>query len=267
MRTLLTALTILVATPILAAMVIVAALVRVPDRVGGIYDWAPRLWARLVVAAAGVRVVLHGTEHLQRQEPRVYALNHVSWFDIFTMASILSRYGFVAKAELFRIPLFGRASILTGAIPIQRENRKAAFAAYDQAAERIRGGRNVVVCPEGTRGKSYELRPFKRGPFVLAIAAQVPVVPVVLHGTREVQARGSFRVRAGTVHVHFHEPIPTAGSAYGDRDRLATTCWHAMDATLHGTYGVSSRPPSGRARGDEPGDAEGEAPEPAVASS
>lgn len=251
MRTLLTLLVILIATPILAAMVIVAALVRVPDRAGGIYDWAPRLWARLVVRAAGVRVVLHGVERLQPQEPRVYALNHVSWFDIFTMASLLTRYGFVAKAELFKIPLFGRASILTGAIPIQRENRKAAFAAYDQAAERIRGGRNVVVCPEGTRGKTYELRPFKRGPFVLAIAAQVPVVPVVLHGTREVQPRGSYRVRGGTVHVHFHEPIPTSGATYDDRDRLATTCWDAMDATLRDVYGVTSLRPSGRAGADE----------------
>ena len=84
---------------------------------------------------------------------------------------MLPRYKFVAKAELFKVPIFGRAMRAAGMIEIQRDNRKAAFGAYDVAAERIRDGNSVVVFPEGTRGHAYPLRPFKKGPFVLAIAA------------------------------------------------------------------------------------------------
>jgi 1-acyl-sn-glycerol-3-phosphate acyltransferase len=257
MRTVLTLLTIIFVTPVLAAVVILAALLRVPDRPGSIFDWAPRLWAGLVVRSAGVRLVLHGEERIRPFRPRVFATNHVSWFDIFALASILQRYGFVAKAELFRIPLFGRASQITGAIAMPRENRKAAFTAYEQAAVRIRDGRSVVVCPEGTRGDSYALRPFKKGPFVLAIAAQVPVIPVVVHGTREVQPRGSFRIRANTVHVHFLDPIETAGLTYEDRDALARRCWVAIAGALRERHGIDSPlPPADRARRDAtPGDA------------
>jgi 1-acyl-sn-glycerol-3-phosphate acyltransferase len=251
MRTALALLTIVLVTPVLAVVVIVAALLRVPDRPGSIFDWAPRLWAGLVVRAAGVRLVLHGEERLQPFRPRVLAMNHVSWFDIFALASILQRYGFVAKEGLLRIPLFGRASRITGAIAMPRENRKAAFAAYEHAAVRIREGRSVVVCPEGTRGSTYALRPFKKGPFVLAIAAGVPVMPVAVYGTREVQRRGSFRIRAGIVHVHFLDPIETAGLAYDDRDAVARRCWIAIAEALRAHHGVDSpAPPVDRVRRD-----------------
>ena len=81
------------------------------------------------------------------------------------------RYRFIAKKELARIPIFGRAAGKVAAIWIDRRNRKAAFDAYRDAAEEVRGGVSVVVFPEGTRGVEYTLRPFKKGPFVLAIAA------------------------------------------------------------------------------------------------
>jgi 1-acyl-sn-glycerol-3-phosphate acyltransferase len=251
MRTVFSLITLIIVTPVLAVAVIVAALLRVPDRPGSTFDWAPRLWARSLTRAAGVRLVVHGEERLRPFRPRVFATNHVSWYDIFTLASILQRYGFVAKAELARIPLFGRASMITGMIPLPRENRKAAFAAYEHAAARVREGRSVVVCPEGTRGSGYPLRQFKKGPFVLAIAAGVPVVPVALYGTREVQPRGSFRIRAGTVHVHFLEPIETAGLQYDDRDDLARRCWVAIAAALHEHHGIESAPlPTDRGRRD-----------------
>ncbi len=160
-----------------------------------------------------MRLVLHGEEACASSGRACSSPNHVSWYDIFTLLAILPRYRFVAKAELFKIPLFGPAARRAGTIPIQRENRKAAFQAYDEAAREIRGGASVVVCPEGTRGDSYALRPFKKGPFVLAIAAGAPIVPVVVYGTREVQPKGSFVIRSGTVHVHFLDEIPTTGLA------------------------------------------------------
>src|SRR4029434_6736432 len=116
--------------------------------------------------------------------PRIYVSNHVSWFDVLTLAAVLPRYKFVGKAELFRIPVFGRAAHAAGMIAIERENRKAAVEPSRVAAERIRPGASVVVFPEGTRGRVYALRQFKKGPFVLAVAAGVPVHPTIRHRTR-----------------------------------------------------------------------------------
>ena len=240
MRTVLTFVTMVLVTPLFAAVVIVAGLLGVQNRPGGVYDKTPRWWSRLALWLAGVRLVLHGDETLRQDRPRVFVSNHVSWYDIFTLLAILPRYRFVAKAELFKIPLFGPAARRAGTIPIQRENRKAAFQAYDEAAREIRAGSSVVVCPEGTRGDSYALRPFKKGPFVLAIAAEAPVVPLVVYGTREVQRKGSFIIRAGTVHVHFLEEIPTVGLHYEDRDRLADECWQRMASALEREHGIAS---------------------------
>ena len=243
MRTLLVALTLAVTTPVLGFMVIVAGLLGVRDRPGGIFDWAPRLWCRGIIRAAGVRLRLHNAHHMRHDEPRIYVVNHVSWFDIFALASLLPHYKFVAKAELFRIPIFGRAAKSAGMISIERDNRKAAFASYDQAAAQIRRGASVVVFPEGTRGRSYELRSFKKGPFVLAVAAQVPLVPCIVHGTIPVQPKGSFRVRSGVVDIHFLEPIATTGMTYEDRDRLARETWNRMAEAFEREYGITSPRP------------------------
>ena len=240
MRTVLTLFVMLLVTPVFATVVIVAGLLGVPNRPGGLYDRAPRLWSRLALWLAGVRLVLHGDDALRQNKPCVFVSNHVSWYDIFTLLAILPRYRFVAKAELFKIPLFGTAARRAGTIPIQRENRKAAFQSYDEAAREIRAGASVVVCPEGTRGESYSLRPFKKGPFVLAIAAEAPVVPLIVYGTREVQPKGSFIIRSATVHVHFLEAIITAGMHYEDRDRLADECWQRMADALEREHGVVS---------------------------
>jgi 1-acyl-sn-glycerol-3-phosphate acyltransferase len=240
MRTLLVALTLAIFTPTLGTLVIMAGLLGVRDRPGRIFDWAPRLWCRMILRAAGVRIRLHNVERMRQDEPRIYVANHVSWFDIFTLALILPYYKFVAKAELFRIPIFGRAAKAAGMVSIERDNRKSAFASYDQAAAQIRRGASVVVFPEGTRGHSYPLRPFKKGPFVLATAARVPVVPCIVYGTLSIQEKGSFRIRAGDVDVHFLEPIVTSDMTYEDRDRLARETWRRMAEALEREYGVTS---------------------------
>ena len=241
MRTLLVLLVLLLLTPVLGLMVVLAALIGIPDRAGAIYDWAPRTWSRAILRAAGVRVVVHHPERMHGTAPRIFVSNHVSWFDVFTLASLLPRYKFVGKAELFRIPIFGQAAHAAGMISIERSNRKAAFQSYDRAVASIRAGASVVVYPEGTRGADYSLRPFKKGPFVLAAAAQVPVVPTVVHGTIRIQPKGGWRIRSGTVHVHFLEPIDTRGMTYDDRDRLSAMCWTRMAAALRSEYHVESR--------------------------
>jgi 1-acyl-sn-glycerol-3-phosphate acyltransferase len=242
MRTLLTGLTFIVLTAVFGSVVIVAKLFGVREGPGSIYDRAPRWWARAILAVAGVRVVLHDGERLVPNEAHIFVSNHVSWFDVLVLVLVLPQYSFVAKAELFKVPLFGTAARAVGTIPIERENRKAAFQSYEEAAVRIRAGRNVVVYPEGTRGRSYALRPFKKGPFVLAVAAGVPIIPTVIHGTIEVNPRGTLRVRPGSVDVHLLDPVPTAGLTYEDRDALSRATYERMAECLRREHGVESAP-------------------------
>jgi 1-acyl-sn-glycerol-3-phosphate acyltransferase len=204
-----------------------------------IYEGIPRLWCKANLRAAGVKLHIHGTENVPRNEARIYAANHVSWFDVFALASYLPRYRFIAKKELFKIPIFGAAVRASVAIEIDRRNRKAAFQAYEIAARDVKEGLSVVVYPEGTRGHTYELRPFKKGPFVLAIAAHVPIVPTIIHGTIEIQPKGSFRIRPGAIDIYFLDPIPTTGLTYADRETLMKTVWNRMADALE-QFGIHS---------------------------
>jgi 1-acyl-sn-glycerol-3-phosphate acyltransferase len=237
MRSVFTALTVFVATMILAPTVIVARLLGLGERVP---QWAMRTWAQLICAAGGARLVVHHPENMLRGRGCVYASNHVSWFDVFAVASVLPRYTFIAKSELRRIPVFGWGAESAGVVFLARENRKAAFESYHGAAAEVAKGRSVVVCPEGTRGYEYALRPFKKGPFVLAIAAGAPVVPVVVYGAREVMRKGSFRVRPGTVHIHFLEAVETAGFDYSRRHEVMQAVFDRMAACLRAEYGIGT---------------------------
>lgn len=251
-RTYFTAVVLLLATVIHGGSVLLAQLFGVRQGKGSIYEKAPVRWARALLWAAGVKVIKHGGDELAEGAPRVFIANHVSWFDIPAMIDVLPHYGFVAKRELEKIPLFGPAARAVGVIYIDRENRKAAFSAYEDAAKRIRDGHPVLVYPEGTRGETYALRPFKKGPFVLAIGSGAPIVPVVIHGTIAVNPRGEFRASPGTVHVHLLEPIPTEGLSYDDRDALAEKVRLRMAECLKNVYGVDpaveARAPKGASR-------------------
>lgn len=238
LRTAYTALALLVGTFVFGSLVLLAQLVGIQQRPGGVYEYATRRWARWLLTAAGVKVVRHGGENLLIGAPRVFVANHVSWFDIPASIDALPRYGFLAKRELEKIPLFGAAARAVGVIYIDRENRKAAFNAIDDAASKIRAGESVLVYPEGTRGARYALRPFKKGPFVLAISSGAPIHPVVIHGTIAVNPRGELRASPGEVHVHMLDPIPTIGLSYDERDALAETVRHRMAACLRDVYGV-----------------------------
>ncbi|MEO8192207.1 MAG: lysophospholipid acyltransferase family protein [Gemmatimonadales bacterium] len=231
-----------IATFIIGTACVGASLVGAPDRSGSPYDVLPRFWAKVILNASSVRVVVHNPERAAVGNAHIFVANHMSWWDIPVLGCFLPRCKFVAKAELFRIPVFGAAMRAVGMVPIERQNRKAAFGAYDEAAKRIRDGNSVIVFPEGTRGTVYPLRPFKKGPFVLAINAGAPVVPVLIHGTREVIARGQIWVRPGRVDVHLLEPVNVEGLGYDDRDRLAAEVRSRIAEALATHYGIESTP-------------------------
>lgn len=229
-----------VITLVIGSACVVSALLRARDVPGGPYDVLPRAWARACLAVTGVRVVVHNRERGFEGAPHIFVANHMSLFDIPALGSFLPRAKFVAKAELFRIPLFGAAMRSVGMVPIQRANRKAAFGAYDEASRRIRDGNSVIVFPEGSRGDEYPLRPFKKGPFVLAIDAGAPIVPVLIYGAREVVRRGSILVHPTKVHVHLLEPVAVDGFDYEDRDALAEKVRSRIAQALESLYGIES---------------------------
>lgn len=237
------------ATLVCANGVIIAGLLGVRDREGGVYDVCQRTWARLIVWGAGVKIVLHGREHLSGGREIIVG-NHVSWFDVFAVAAAIPRCRFVAKSEVRRIPFIGPAAAAAGHVYIERANRKAALDQYKSATERIHSGAHVVVFAEGTRGADYPLRPFKKGPFVLAVTAGAPIVPMLIHGTIPMMPKGSFRVRPGTAHIHFLAPIATTGMTYDDRNALAVRTRDAIAALLEREYGVKS--PAWDPRGASP---------------
>jgi 1-acyl-sn-glycerol-3-phosphate acyltransferase len=239
-----------------APLVLCAKLIGIPHRFGSIYERSMRGWAKSVLFAAGVKVRVHGAEHMAQTEGAVYIINHVSWFDVFAMAAVLPRCTFVAKAELRRIPIFGQGAEAAGMVFLDRANRKSAFEAYKSAAVEVSRGRSIVVCPEGTRGSDYHLRPFKKGPFVLAIAAQAKVIPAVVYGALEVMPKGTFRIRSGEVDVHVLPPVSTVGLAYEDRAALVSTVWHQMAEAMEREFGVESRGAAVSGGGEESGERE-----------
>jgi len=240
MRIILVALNALVMTSILAPLVVIARLLRFKEGPRSIYVWATRTWARSVLISGGARVHLHNPERISKEQGAVYISNHVSWFDVFVLAAELPHYSFIAKSELRKIPLFGYGAEAVGIVFLDRDNRKAAFESYKLAAKEVERGRSIVVYPEGTRGRDYHLRPFKKGPFVLAIASQCPIIPTIVHGSREVMAKGSFRVRPGVIDVHFLEPIETKGLTYDDRAELMMRVWTRMANAMRDLYSIGT---------------------------
>jgi len=214
-----------------AARVVRAAGRGEPYRPGGAYDRVPRQYARDLLRFNRVPVRAVGLERLAGLGPCVYIANHQSWFDVLATEYLLpGSLRFVAKKELGRVPLFGVALRMAGHIEIDRKNLSSAVAAYENAARAIRGGLSAVVFAEGTRSRDGRLKAFKKGPFVLAIVAQVPVVPVFIEGSFAVLPKGSIHPRPAPITLHVGAPIPTRGMTYDDRDALIAATREALIA-------------------------------------
>ena len=180
---------------------------------------------RIAMAILGIRAVVAGREHIQLQRAALYTVNHASNVEPPVLFAVLRdltpRLKVVYKAVLRKLPILGRGFDVVGFVPIERENRERATQAIDKAAASVKSGNSLLMFPEGTRSRTGQLLPFKKGAFVLAIKAQAPVVPTAIYGAARAMRPGSPLIWPTTVRVHFGPPIETAGLQLTDRDALA----------------------------------------------
>ncbi len=181
-----------------------------------------RRWGRAIVKASGSTVEIEGLEGYDPDQPHIFVSNHVSWFDVFALCGYVpGNFRFVAKQELMRIPIFGRAFSHCGHVSVDRTDRSAAIESLSRASERIRKeGLDIVMFAEGTRSPDGSLQAFKKGAFVLAIQAGVQVQPIAVLGTREIMPKGTFRIRPGRITLRLGPAIPVEGLEHADRDGL-----------------------------------------------
>jgi 1-acyl-sn-glycerol-3-phosphate acyltransferase len=196
-------------------------------------DYIVQLWARFSCWMFGVKVKVRGAEHIPAGGC-VFLFNHTSFFDIFTMQGALNGFRFGAKIELFKIPVFGLAMRRLGALPIARHNRDEVFKVYEAAQERIHRGERFALAPEGTRQEEEKLGPFKAGPFVFAINAKAPLVPVVIRGAAQILPKGCWipNLDAWTreVTIDVLKPVSTEGYDIKDRPVLQEKIHKQMEA-------------------------------------
>jgi len=184
------------------------------------------LGVRLGLRLSGIAVVVEGRQHIQRHRAAVYAVNHASSVEppiIFDLLhELFPRLRILYKAELRKLPVLVRAFDLAEFIPLERGNPEQSLPAIDRAATALREGNSFLIFPEGTRSRTGELLPFKKGGFILAIKGQAPVVPIAIAGARDALRKGSLLIYPVTVRVRVGEPVETAGMTLDDRDGLVT---------------------------------------------
>jgi 1-acyl-sn-glycerol-3-phosphate acyltransferase len=191
---------------------------------------------RLGLWVGGVKVTVVGRERVDPRGIYVYTPNHQSLLDPplvwLALGTPRRRIGFLVKTELERVPIFGYGIKAIGMLPVERGNHERAVQSAKRATERLRAGRSFAVYPEGTRTRTGELLPFKKGAFRMAVDAGVPVVPVTIDGAHAAMPPGALRLEPVPIRVTIHEPIPTEGLTPEDVPELIDRVRAAISSAL-----------------------------------
>ncbi len=179
---------------------------------------ARRAWAPSALWVAGVKLDIHLLAPLP-SGPAIFVSNHESALDIWAVVAAIPRsVRFVAKRELFRIPIFGWYLAMGGHVKVDRQNHGRAVASLAAAARKVRAGTSLIVFPEGTRSRDGRVHPFKKGPFVIASQAAVPLVPIAVVGSGDITPKRRIEVRPGTLHLSIGPAVDPHG--FPDRNGL-----------------------------------------------
>ena len=180
-----------------------------------------RIWASILLKISNTKVRVIGSENVLRGKPQIFMANHQSDFDILiSLAYIPGQFRWIAKKELFAIPVFGQAMKSAGYIEIDRQNHEKAMHSLDLAALRIREGKSVMTFPEGTRSRDGEIKAFKQGLFYLAIQSGVPIVPISIIGSGAIMPKRSLKVKPGKITLVIDKPISVKGYTLENRQEL-----------------------------------------------
>ncbi len=219
------------------------ALVAAVRSTSPVIDWLARMWARSLVAAAGVELRVENIERMDITKRYIIVANHYSSLDIpCILAAIPQPIRFMAKASLFKIPVFGWALGRSGFIPIDRKNRRTAVKSFDLAADRIRKGNTIVIFPEEGRSRAREMKPFQRGAFLLAIKSQKTILPMAIDSTYDIWPVGAFwKLKPGRVTLRVGTPIETANATVREKDRLLNEAREQVQTML---FGATAAPPA-----------------------
>ncbi|NOQ66146.1 MAG: 1-acylglycerol-3-phosphate O-acyltransferase [Desulfobacterales bacterium] len=186
--------------------------------VQGLAAW----WARSICSVGGVSVSVTGTKNLDSGKPYIFAANHQSQFDILALQGFLGMdFRWLAKKELFQVPIWGPAMRRAGYIPVDRSHGRQALKSIGEAAQKISAGTSVIIFPEGTRTRDGKMQDFKSGAMVLAIKSGVDIVPVAIKGTYEILPKGKLLMNPGNVLIRIGNPIATKNYTSKDRHVLA----------------------------------------------
>ena len=194
------------------------------------------MWsARTGVRLAGLRVQSVGLEQLDPSRTYIFMANHVSNIDPPLLAPrIPGRTSIMAKQELFKIPILGKAMRMASLIPVNRGDRDAGIAAVRAATEVVKQGLHMMIYVEGHRSFDGKMLPFKKGPFYLAEECRVPVVPITISGTHYVMPKRRFSIKPGVVTLIFHKPIEP--EEFGSREQLMEKVRSVINSGLPPEY-------------------------------
>lgn len=191
-------------------------------------------WSRRLIREAAIELDVHGDEHVRAEGPFVLMSNHQSHFDVPVLYRVVPGCTrMLAKTELYKIPIFGRAVRAAEMIEVDRGDKERARKSIALAKERLESGINVWIAPEGTRSTTGKLGPFKKGGFILALDTGAKILPITIDGTRHVLPPHTARVRRGQrVRVDFHPPIDPTPYGMEQRDELVALVRRSIESAL-----------------------------------
>ncbi len=209
---------------------IVYALIRgKPDILYG----AGRLGCRLGMKLAGTKLQVRGLEQVEPHRNYLFVANHQSYCDPPALfITIPQNARLILKKELRKLPVVGTVMKLGGFVFIDRKDRGDALAGMNQAVRQLQHGDSFLVYPEGTRTRTGKMGPFKKGPFIMALQAGVPIIPVTVSGSFEIMRPTQFKLTPGTITLTFHSAIETKGLGSNHRDPLMEKVWKTIAMEL-----------------------------------